>query len=94
MSQVCKQCDIDKNVSEFYLSNGCTLFKTCKLCIKAKRKKANPTPLTVWQKINPEIRAAVILSLQDRRQKIRTIADQHGINYPNLCYFVRTGQCV
>ncbi len=93
MSQVCKECDIDKDVSEYYLIDGCTPFKTCKACIKLKRTNGKPV-LNGWQKLTPEIRASVILALKGRRQKVHSIADEHGINYPNLSYWVRTGQCI
>ena len=92
MSQQCNKCGIDKDISEYYLINGCHPKKECKQCIRSKIPKkpyANG-----WVRLDAKIRQSVIAKLQDRRIKIHDIADEYGINYSNLCYWMRSGRCV
>ena len=91
MSQVCNMCDIDKDISEYYLIDGCHPFKRCKTCVKKNKKK----PYTSgWQRLSLDVRTSIIECLKDRRTTIQQVAAEHGVNYPNLCYWVRSGKCV
>lgn len=93
MSQECNACGLDKDLSEYYLIDGYKPFRRCKTCVIAKRPK-KPKALTGWEQLSDELRAAVIKDLQNRRIKMKRIAEDNGINYSNLCYWVRSGQCV
>lgn len=95
MSQVCNTCDKDLPESEYYLQDGYRLFKKCKSCIKNDRveaRKNKPKKSRCgFLRLPVETREGVIAALKDRRMKVTDIAEQWGLNYPNLAYWVRSG---
>ena len=88
MSQVCKICEIDKPLSEYYTRNKTQHFRRCKECILANLPKTPKVPRGV-DRLAPEVRASIVAALADRRQKIKNIAEEHGIYYPTLCKWIR-----
>ena len=90
-TRICTNCRVDKHMTEYYLRDGVTPFRMCKACILAKRPKK---PRNGWMALPEATREAVKKDLADRRNKIKDIAEAHGINYSNLCLFIRSGRCV
>ena len=71
-------------MENFYLQDGVRLFKKCKSCISAAKKGVKkPRGFSL---LPPD---QIKLALADRRRKLTDIALEHGINYPNLTYWVR-----
>ena len=89
-TQCCNKCREDKPLSEYYLIDGYKHFKRCKECVKAARPKK--PKVRGWLALPEETRAAIVKDLQDRRMKIKEVAEAHGVNYPNLCWYIRSGQ--
>ena len=89
MSQVCNLCRIDKPIEDFYLRDGLKAFRSCKQCISdAKVKKPK---LAGYQTLPKETLDGIKADLQVRSNKIKNIATKWGINYANLCYWIRSG---
>ena len=87
MSQVCNICKIDKPVEDYYLTDGVKLWKRCKACISAAKPKE--PKLTGWQLLPKDTQDAIRTALGDRHRKIKNIADEFGVNYANLTYWIR-----
>ena len=88
--QVCKLCNIEKPLTEYYLVRGIKPFRRCKECVKAARPQK--PRVRGWMALPEETRKAIVADLQDRRMTIKAIAEAHGVNYPNLCWHIRSGQ--
>ncbi len=88
MSQVCNKCQIDQLEINFYVQDGYRLFKTCKSCISKKKEKKGRT--NGFQQLSPEVQSKIKTALSDRTQKVPKIAEQHGIKYANLAYWIRS----
>ena len=87
MSQVCKECRQDLPADHFYLQDGFRMFKKCKECtLKPKRKPK----VCGFKSLPPEVQKLVKLAIP--KKKPREIADQYGINYSNLVYWIRSGK--
>jgi len=87
MSQTCNTCNIDQPEDNYYRQDGVRLFKKCKTCVRAaKKREKKPTEFAL---LTPEVQASIKLGLADRRLKLTDIADEHGIKYANLTYWVR-----
>ena len=87
MSQTCNTCNLDQPEENYYVKHDIQLFKKCKSCIKAaKTREKKPRGCAA---LAPEVQTSVRAQLADRRQKMTEIAEQHGIKYANLIYWVR-----
>jgi len=87
MSQTCNTCNIDQPEDNYYRQDGVRLFKKCKTCVRAaKKREKKPTGFAL---LTPEVQASIRSKLGDRRLKLTDIADEHGIKYANLTYWVR-----
>ena len=86
-TQTCNTCKVDQTTDNYYLQDGTRLFKKCKGCLAIQRKRVKkPRGFALLQ---PEVQTSIKLALADRRRKLTDIAAEHGINYPNLTYWVR-----
>ena len=90
MSQVCDTCQIDKDVSCYYMVYGIKYKKKCKECISAANKRIKkPFGFAALPSTTQE---SIKLQLQNRRVKLKDIADEHGINYATFGYWVRNNK--
>jgi len=94
MSQVCNTCQVNKDFSEYY-KNKLYYFKKCRECViagNAVNKK--PKKATGFAALDPAKQDSIKQQLQNRRLKMKAIAEAHNIAYANLCYWVQKGQVV
>jgi len=91
MNQICNACQVDQPMENYYV-NGIRLFKKCKNCVcAAKKKEKKPRGFAL---LPLEVQAEIKTELADRRKKLTEIASQHGIKYANLTYWVRNNLVV
>jgi|LNAP01.1.fsa_nt_gb hypothetical protein len=89
MSQTCNTCKLDQPEENYYLKNDIQLFKKCKSCIRAaKKREKKPRGFAA---LAPEVQEEIKKQVADRRQKLTDIAHEHDISYANLTYWVRMG---
>lgn len=85
----CKECKEEQPDENFYVQDGFRLFKTCKECIKEKKKVAKrPKGFAC---LPPAVQEGIREDLQNRKLKMVAIADKYNINYATLTYWVRKG---
>ena len=89
MSKPCASCGVEKIMSEYY-ENYLHYSRKCKECIStANRRVKKPTGFAA---LPSAIRDSIKQQLQNRRIKLKDIADEHGVAYANLSGWVRKGQ--
>ena len=89
MSQTCNTCKQDQPEENFYLKDGFRLFKKCKDCVRAAKKREKKP--RGFASLAPEVQTEIRTQVADRRQKLIDIARDHNISYANLTYWVRMG---
>ena len=90
MSKTCASCGVDKMMSEYY-EKYLHYSRKCKECISIANRRPKSTG---FASLDPAIQESIKMQLQNRRIKLKEIADEHGVAYANLSGWVRKGQIV
>lgn len=83
---------MDKPITDYYLLNGKTPYKKCKNCICEENKAKYQPKGTGFKTLNEDTKKYIINMIADRKNKIKDIAEEAGINYATLCYWYRSNQ--
>ena len=93
-SQECTLCGVDKLMDEYYTVDGDRYFKKCKECVRVAANGKYTKKVKGFDALPEDKQIGIRLALQDRRLKIKDVADEWGLNYPTLCYWIRRGGVV
>lgn len=89
ISQICIECNQDKPIENYYLIDGLKPFKSCKECVKTKKRASFVKTPKGFQKVDKDTQEEIRKMLADRKITIKDIAEKFGLKYPTLCYWVR-----
>jgi hypothetical protein len=92
-TQTCTVCLTDKDLNEFYTFKTKTSLshhKRCKKCFNPKRQKK----LLGFSALPQDAQNRIIVSLSDRRNKVKHIAEEEGIEYQCLARWIRSGKVI
>ncbi len=90
---ICNQCTIEKEINEFPLLGKGRRRGICKDCRNKKRNDRYIKKKTGFEKLQLTKRMLIISELEGG-DKIKDIADRHGLNYFTFQYWRRQGQLI
>ena len=85
----CVKCNQNLPLTEFYAYKTKAGPMPCGECRKCHNANVYVKKGTGFSRLSNDQQERIINSIKNRRNKLKDIADEEGIPYANLCYWLR-----